>query len=74
MGKPQPKQGRRRLVPEWKTKLLRRYTQSQYEKYRLQFPRVPQSEIVAKILREYDSWTEEELWKLKEKMDMKACD
>lgn len=41
------------------SKIYREFTRIKFQKYRLQFPKVRESELIAKILKEWEAMDEE---------------
>ena len=59
MGK-QPQSSGKKKTDNRMQKVYREFTRVKYNKYKLQFPRLRESQIVTKILREWEAMNEEE--------------
>lgn len=59
MGK-QPQSSGKKKTDNRMQKVYREFTRVKFKKYKLQFPRLRESQIVTKILREWEAMNEEE--------------
>ena len=59
MGK-QPQSSGKKKTDNRMQKVYREFTRVKFNKYKLQFPRLRESQIVTKILREWEAMNEEE--------------